>query len=157
MAELAVYEINDYLWGATELRSIMGYSPGSERPFRPVQQVPESNSTIGAKPYIVYTALTAPDPAFTDIHIDTILYMIWGETHGLTVKISNEIIRHLRKGDESATLVNDYLRVNSRNSGHEFLNISFNNVAFPDPVTQEGGLFGKPVSIRSSYLPLNLC
>ncbi len=157
MAELAVYEINDYLWGATNLRTIMEYPAGADRPFRPIQQIPESNTTIGSKPYIVYTVLTAPDPAFTDIHSDTILYVVWSETHSMGVKVTNEIIRHLRRGDESATLVNDYLRLNKRNSSHEFLTIAMNNVAFPDPVTQEGGLFGKPLSISARYLPMNLC
>lgn len=145
MARIAIYDVNSYV-----LSSLAGLllPAGSIPPIIPIQDIPEASNFPGS--YIVYSVRSAPDPDQWWIHTDDVNYIIWNKDLGKIQDVQTALTDLLRRMDDTATQLNDFLTAAGRND-FTFLSFRIIGTQFPSPVDTEGGEMGQPFNFRYTY------
>lgn len=149
MSKLAVYDLNHFVWNVVlaDQQHLFATNLQINKPFFPVQEVPEAIN--GA--HVVYTVNTVPDELIWQSTRDEVMYKIFGRTIDETTDINTAIMSSLRKFDESADEVNNYL-VSQGRTDFRFMYFKVIGSNSPQPRPGESGFYMRPIFIRAYYM-----
>jgi hypothetical protein len=117
-------------------------------PIIPAQQLPEFTNILSGAPFIVYGYSKSASPSEWYITSEKAAYTIYDNNEERLRAIENYMFDLLRRMDESADDINDYL---GNASNYSFKWINANMSTSPEPFIQEGGRMGAMVSISYEY------
>lgn len=152
---LAIYEINSFLWEKLQTANLfdkneyyVGEFADFVIPIIPAQQIPEFNNLIPGKSYIVYDYETKPTLEHWWITEEVITYSVLSQSYDQINKILNFMSDTLRRYDDSAKDINNFVTASS-NFNYHYLYLD--RLLSPEPFQTEGGFMLGQADICIQY------
>lgn len=155
----AAHVLRKYLW--SRLSSELGWDTanyGGLTPITTSEQQPEFNNNSIDAPYIVYGFMDGPPGQVLDLQQQTVAFSIFSSKNDDIVEAINLINADLRRFDESANAINDFIQASSLSNTFkefDFKSVMVTGSRSPEPITQEGGRRDGYITIQILYTQYN--
>jgi hypothetical protein len=132
-----------------ELRFQLNWDGESKRPLFPGQVQPESEV-----PFVQYYINTIASPDMWWLMTDEVTFVINDVNLARSGHTGNILINLLRRGEETARDINEYLLAAGEPIEYNYLTFALRNSLSPEPATQEGGRHQRTLTFSYDYAPM---